>query len=309
MTKVGVYFTAPNELDYPLNKEVYVICYEELSQAVRSQGGDFYIVRGAQRYLGNGTFSKSWQIDGSHIRESGEIKLDAIYDKGDGNDLRVEEDVPILNTKKINDICIDKWLTYKLFHEDCPKTFLAHSRQELLTLLATMNSQVVVVKPQFGECGTGVLIGSKLELKEKLDSVVFPVLVQEFIDSSRGIKNVVNGIHDFRVAILDGEIQYAFVRTPPAGKLSANVALGGTLRHVERIKIPESFLQLIGRVDDKMATFGSRMYSIDMAMSESGPRIIELNSRFGLEESKTHQDFANFTQRLAKKLLNLGAGD
>lgn len=305
MYKIGVFFTKIGKLDYPLNKSTYYTCYNELSEAINSKGGSFYIVRGKEQYRGDGTFSNSWQFDGLELRETGQVKLDVIFDKGNGSDLIINDGTPVLNSKKVNEICVDKWLTYKLLESDCPKTFLVNSSDQFQKALKLIDSSTVVIKPVDGECGIGVVIGSKINALSQIHVNAFPMLVQEFIDSSSGIPNIVSGIHDLRVVILDGMLQYAFVRSPQSGGLKANVALGGTLKQVDLVEIPKLLLELVERVDNKMAMFGSRMYSIDMAMTKTKPLIIELNSRFGLEENSTHPDFARFTQRLAEKLISL----
>ncbi len=134
----------------------------------------------------------------------------------------------------------------------------------------------------------------------------YPVIVQEFLDSASGIPGVYNGIHDYRVMVMNGEVIGSFLRTPPPGELKTNVAQGGIIRPVENKDIPKSIFPIVEEVDAAFAHCGERFYGIDLAFTEQGPKIIELNSRPGLVSNFHHPLFRTMKERLAEQLVRMG---
>src|SRR6185436_9953431 len=133
----------------------------------------------------------------------------------------------------------------------------------------------------------------------------FPYLIQEFIDTSAGVPGIVEGIHDFRIVAVSGEPVVCYVRTPPPGKKLANVAQGGKEIHVTLDRIPQEALALFQQVDDALARFPKRVYSVDMGRNVDGRwMIIELNSKPGLTPKHWGPDNVRFMELLADTLLS-----
>lgn len=305
--KIGVFFTRDGGMGYPFNKAEYLQSYKELAAAVSELGGSFYIVREQSSYLGSGAFSTSWQFDvsgeGQEVIETGPITLDVIYDKGP---FKTDGKVKVLNSVAVNEVCTDKWKTYQLFSKNCPKTILVESTDFLHSALDQIDTRLKVVKPRDGAEGLNVHIGTSEEiLNVPAESMPYPLLVQSFLDSTQGLPGFTQGIHDFRIALLNGEIVYAFLRTPPEGGLKANVALGGTLKVVAPEDIPPMFLAIAQEVDSVMKEFGNRVYGVDMALTPEGPKIIELNSSLGLQENTRHPVFVAYKQKLAQLFMDM----
>ncbi len=303
MKKIAVYFSAKGAMDYPFTKDYYFWNYGELSKKIEELGGDFYVVRGDDTYLGDGKFSQSWKFVDGKLEESGEVVVDAIYDKGTDPEhfLVLEEDFPVLNPKYINDVCTDKYRTYELFEEFCPKTILVNNEEELEKALAEIPSEKKVIKPIDDEEGNGVFIGSEEYILNECPHE-FPLLAQEFLDSSAGIPGMMTGVHDFRIALLNGEVIFTFYRTPPEGDLRANVARGGKLTIVEPEDIPAEFMEIAKKIDAHFANYPKRFFGVDVALTPNGPKIIELNSRLGLLPLPGHH-FENLIAGIAKVLL------
>jgi glutathione synthase/RimK-type ligase-like ATP-grasp enzyme len=284
--KIAVYFTDDGINGHPLLEEEYLSAYFELSETIKNLGSEMYIVRTFGSYKGSGMFSRSWKYGSTkeELIECGEIKVDVVYDKGDGDTLKAE-DVSVVNSRKLNLICSNKKLTYDLFQDISPKSFQPNNKEDLLNAVAQVTSKKVVVKPLLGFEGREVRIVDKEEVDEKfIDSTNFPVIVQEFIDSSHGIPGIVEGIHDLRITLLNGEVVMCFVRTPPPGGLLASVAQGGTLSVIDFKNIPSEAISLAEEVDKELSVCGRRLYSVDMAFIEGNPVLIELNSRPGIRE-------------------------
>jgi len=299
MKKIAVFLKLPHT-DYPFSEASYKQSYTELGQEVTALGGEYYIVRGQETYVGNGKFSKSWQFNGTELVESGEVTADIIFDRGKfASDGRVKT----FNEEMVNSICTNKWLSYNLFKEYSPKTWLVRSDAELSQVLNEVATELGVVKPIDGQEGKDVLIDKKDALLSQ--SYQYPVLVQEFLDSSGGVPGVVEGLHDFRVALINGEIIYSYFRTPPKGSYLANVARGGKFEVIALEKIPQQIREMVIKIDSVMAFAEHRFYGIDFAITPEGPKIIEMNSRLGLLPNSDHEVFITVKKKLAEVLTSL----
>ncbi len=297
--KIGVFFRDPDPMGYPFNTRLYFTSYQELNAEVGELGASLYIVRSNNTYMGDGRFSKSWQYKQDQIVESGPIKLDKLYTKGHFNS---DNTIPTLNSRKIDYICnVNKYETYKLFKRYSPKTFLAKTPAELEAALKSLPEKIKVVKPIDGSGGKGVFIDTDSVLLEQAH--VFPVLVQEFLDTSDGIPGICTGVHDLRVVIVNGETSFAYIRSPQNDSLLSNLAQGGKLLEVAIDKLPATIIEAVRFVDTTMSQYGERVYSIDFGVSKKGVKIFELNSQVGLSPNREHPSAKKFKQQIAKLLV------
>jgi glutathione synthase/RimK-type ligase-like ATP-grasp enzyme len=194
---------------------------------------------------------------------------------------------------------------YEMFGQWCPKTWHIESKEQLLQAIPEVTTTLGVVKPVDGEEGKDVYI----QEKETLSSLElrYPILLQEFLDSSGGVPGIVEGLHDFRVAILNGAIIYSYFRTPPQGSYLANVARGGKFEVIDPEKVPLQFIEVVKKIDEQLEDVGHRFYGIDFAMTPQGPRIIEMNSRLGLLPNSDHPVFLKLKQGLAKSFHEMAS--
>ena len=233
--------------------------------------------------------------------ETGELKVDVIFDKGlfisDGT-------IPVINCQEINEICTNKYKTFELFSKYCPQTYLVNTEEEFHQALDKLPGKYKVVKPLDGLEGRNISIKESFFLRKK--TFTYPVLVQEFIDSSAGIPGIVDSLHDFRIALINEEIVHSIVPIPPPGELIASTSLGATMKVVEDMEmIPETVLSMVAEIDSIMALYGNRFYSIDLALVNGQGKIIELNSRPSIWDNTQHQVFATTKKKLTKLLISL----
>lgn len=300
---VAVFFRGSSIHDAPFDKEEYRQAYFELDQEIRALHGKMIITRDQDTYLGDGRFSQAWSIIGPNQYELlSEQQVDVVFDKGgfesDGN-------IPQFNHPDINRICADKHLTYSLFSEFCPETFFVQDEHECQSALSKIQTEKAVIKPQFGFEGNDILIEDRELLKQQTHQVSFPALVQEFMDTSRGIPGIVDGFHDLRIVVFNGEMLFSYVRTPPPGKLTANVAQGGSLRVIPSRQLPATVWPIIEHIDQQLSHVGERFYSIDLAFTPEGPKLIEMNSRVGVLPNREDQVFLLLKQKLAETFQSL----
>lgn len=300
MKNIVVFFEKPGTWGYPFDKSEYFNSHCQLNAEIEALGGNYIITRDQNSYQGGGRFSQSWRIRGRDVIETGPVESDVIYDKGD---IKPNGFNPIFNCPAVTKLCRDKWESHKLLEDLSPTTFLVHSKDELRDALAKLAGRLKVIKPVYGYEGKDVQITSDADLLA--ESVTYPMLVQQFLDTSAGVPGIVDGAHDFRVTLLNGEVLLGFVRTPPPGGLLAGVAFGGDLFVVPVEHIPQKFLEIAREADRRMAEHGPRFLTVDMALSPQGVKIIEVNSRVGLQENARHPVFGNLKRKLAEALMAL----
>lgn len=300
MKTIVVFFDKPNYEDYPFNHEEYVIAYHDLAPLIEVRGGRFAIVRDQKTYKGNNVFAGYWLFEnGKFERHDEDIKADVIYDKGH---FLPDAAAILSNDRELTEICTDKFRTVKEFPTLNPKTFLVHSKEESDAALdAIPVDSYVVAKPVNLEEGIGVMIAPLEEIRTSVTQ--FPYLLQEFIDTSAGIPGIVDGIHDLRMIVVEGEIVVSYVRTPPPGKIIANVSRGGREIEVFPENLPEGARQMVAEVEKVFSKFKNRTYSVDVGRHKDGTwKIIELNAKTGLSPASAGKHYAHFLGRLADVL-------
>lgn len=307
MKKIAVFFDQADFDAYPFDEAEYRESYHEFAAIIAKKGGEFFIARGDASYLGSMKFRNGWRFDGETFTEIGdEFVVDVIYDKSNSAltpSFRFDKTAKVLNPNPIVEICNDKFKTHALFGEFSPRIMLALDEAQVALAVRETRGKRMVMKPLNAEGGAGVVIGNAEELKSAEKN--FPVLIQEFIDTSAGIPGIaaIDSHHDFRMIIIDGEIVQSFARTPPTGSLLANVAQGGASHEVSLKQIPSAAREIAKKIDEKFASY-PRVYSIDLGFDPAGtPKLIELNSQPALFGCNRGTQFANFQNKLADALL------
>lgn len=302
MRVIGVFFDAPEYQDYPFNNEEYVIAYHEVAGLIRGKNARFCIVRSLSTFRGGNTFKGYWEFeDGTFKRHEGEITLDLLYDKGY---FVGDAESRLLNDAEMNRICVDKRETVNLFPDISPKTIEVMSRAELEHALADWPSPMIVAKPVDGAEAAGVVIGSKdIILAAEHE---YPLLVQQFIDASRGIPGIVDGVCDLRIIMIDGEVALTYARKAAENSLISNVSKGGKEIEVLPDQRPPEAMEIaksIDRVFEPMSAH--RVFSVDLAPDKNGQwYLIELNSKPGLSVRNYGVTYPHFQDMLVNALLS-----
>ena len=298
---IGVFFDDPKEFDYPFSIELYRIVYRQLAEDVAKKGGCLAIVRSQETYLGKKTFSHAWvDTDGTFVLKKGPLEVDVIWNKGH---LKVDPGENIINDPALDQLCTDKWKAYKTFPDVHPRTLLLKSEKDIATAKVEFAECMVVAKPLDAEGGAGVLIGEASSVLPKILS--FPYLLQEFVDTSGGIPGLVEGMHDFRIICIEGEIAICYLRTPPPGEFTANVSRGGREIEVLKNRIPPAALKIFQKVDKHMRIFPHRLYTVDMGLDKDGQwKVFELNSKPGFSPKETGESYVQFFNILSDFLIN-----
>lgn len=300
---VAIYFSDPNPLGYPFSEHdgFYLRGYLELAEHIERLGGRACIARGKDSFLGEGKFSRVFWYDGKGFtEETGVIQSNVALNKGE--DLEFDDGTTVVNDPQFHAFCNDKPATYRLFEDVSPASALARSKKDLETALAKIPGDRVVAKPAEGAGGKGVVIGSREEILRAAHA--YPLILQEFIDSSGGIPGIVEGTHDLRFIIVAGILAVIAVKTPKQGKLVSNFTQGGTMTILDKGQVPLDAWEMVEQIDGRLDHFPSRFYSVDVCRRTDGDWVlIELNSPPGMNEEAEHDSIAEEHEILARLLL------
>ena len=232
------------------------------------------------------SFRMAWHWDGNDWVIAHSVVPDVIYDKAaiTPETTRVRHSLakrfPIVNHPEFSVQAGNKLAVSLAFKDFAKPYYSVTSKQEFATILAQLPGDMAVVKPERGNSGEGVFVAKKSELPQPEE---YPVLVQEFVDSSAGIPGVMQGLHDLRLIFSDEEFLYAYYRTPKAGSFLANVARGGTQTMIPKESIPDSIWPIVAAVQTYYSPFTPKIYTIDFIFDKLGkPWIVELNTMPGL---------------------------
>lgn len=308
---IAIYFSDPEPMGYPFNFRRYFEVYQWIINDLARNGIASYIVRG-DSYLGEGFWGCGWLLRNYELKKSaGRIRCDLIFNRDDKNTMPIIRDCRVVNNYELDEICLNKLKTAKMFPRVSPKTDEVHSFGGFVRLLSKRRygrKRLIVVKKNFSTNCRGAYILPVAGVHKDLYDDWRHILVQEFLDSSRGIDGVVKGIHDLRLNIVNNRVVNAFLRQPPAGGYIANVFDGGTARAVSLDKLPKGAYDLAAKVMLKFNKYKPAVYAVDMFNTSKGYRLIELNSRPGVQHKSTISTYKDFNDAVVRMLVEVVNG-
>ncbi|MFB6145385.1 MAG: RimK family alpha-L-glutamate ligase [Candidatus Nanohaloarchaea archaeon] len=253
--------------------------YRKFSQIAREK--DIRIVLGEYRWYTSGSLEKCWVFDGEWKKKE-DIEIEGVYDLFHLDDEKMEykkrmkEEVGIMDDPELTKICHDKLLTYQEFPEMVPETRKA-TDEDIRDILSTYGK--AVLKPRRGSSGDGII---KVESEEFPDIDEDEYVVQRFMETEGTKKTDFEGIHDLRVLMINGEIQYAYIRSPNKG-FRSNLAKGGTLEYVDVYELPEDTMDIVDEVRERFSGYAPSVLTVDLMYDEfQRPWILELNTQPGI---------------------------
>ncbi|MCK4635566.1 MAG: ATP-grasp domain-containing protein [Candidatus Moranbacteria bacterium] len=211
----------------------------------------------------------------------------------------IEKSYTFYNSLKLSKLMSDKDLTYQQFKNLSPKSVTLNKKSDL-EKINELKTQKIIIKPLSLSGGEGIFVTEKKLLKNNLEKVKFPVIIQEFIDSSNIKNDLVNSYHDIRVIIRNKTPFYSFARFPKKNSYLANISQGGTLKviPIEDLLKNNDIKIFIDNIIDEIDKIDAnkKLYAIDFMFDNNNKIwLIELNSRPGLilekEEMKYQKEF------------------
>ena len=303
---IAIYFSDSEPMAYPFNKKQYLEIYQQIISELESRGIKVFIVRG-DSYIKNGRFGKGWQFVNEKLKESaGEVHVDLIFNRDDKNTIPIIDDCKIINQPEFDQLCVDKVKTFETFPDISPKTASIHSYQGYLEQIEKWRmkpEEMIVLKKNFETEGRGIFIIPIADVKKSLYKDWNNVMVQEFIDSSIGIPGITDGLHDLRVTVINGKPINSFLRVPKKGSYLANVAQGGSGTSIDLKKVPKEVIEFVYRIDKKVKKYYPAIYSADFIHSGKGYRLLELNSRPGVQHPEWSKTYKKFNDGIIEMLI------
>lgn len=254
--------------------------YEFFSDIAQDLGAE--VVIGKFSWYTEGGLEKAYQYNGESWEKNKDVSIDVVFDKYKFDEesvpvkKQIAEDLEVVNHFSLEEIAKDKLLTYREFPDLVSETREA-DRDTVSEFIE--DDGKAVVKPRYAFGGKGVqVIDDVSEYEDGED-----LLVQRFVDSSSGIDSLdINGVHDLRIVVVNGDPKASYARTPDSGFIS-NVSQGGSMHHIELEKLPEAAHEVVEEIDERFQEFGDRVYGVDMVFDGNGDaHVIEINSKPGL---------------------------
>lgn len=303
---IAIYFSDTEAMGYPFNKPQYFEIYRQIIAQVESHDIDVYVVRGPS-YLKNGHFTKGWRfINGELVESVGEIHADLIFNRDDKNTIGVITDCSIINHPEFDELCVDKYKTFAAFPEMSPQTAIVPSFHDFVERVKAWSlppHKLVVLKKNFESEGRGIFILPTCDVTPGLFADWSNVLVQEFIDGFIGIVGVCEGLHDLRITVINHKPMNSYLRQPKKGSYIANYARGGRCRSIDLDDVPTEVFKLVDEINHKMQKFWPIIYAADFANSPQGFRLIELNSRPGVQHPEWSATYKKFNDGIVRMLV------
>ena len=165
-----------------------------------------------------------------------------------------------------------------------PVTAFANSPKDTKDLISIAGKAPVVVKLLESTQGRGVVLAETAKAAESLVDAFRGLganfLVQEFIAEAAGT--------DTRCFVIGGKVVGAMSRQAAAGEFRSNLHRGGTARVDKLSKTERDVARRAVR------ELGLQVAGVDLLRSETGPKVLEVNSSPGLEgiENATGKDIA-----------------
>ena len=278
-----------SELPFKKYKE-YRSHYEFFYELAEKQGIRFVRAH-INWYKSNGIFEKAWSYDVKSKKwiKLDNVKADFVFDKAPAlkkfKDLKykINKEIGMMNNPEMDYKVNNKKSILKIFPNILPKTFIIKSNVDLKEKLQKINTEKAVLKPAVGSGGDKILIQDKSELINNNIKFDEDYILQEFIDTSKGIKGLVDCVHDLRVVLFNEKIAYSYIRIPKKGCLLCNIHQGGTMIGIRNDQIPEQVKKLLKIINKKLEKYVPRNYAADFFFDENQKAyLIEINTKPGL---------------------------
>ncbi len=306
---IGIFCRELKKGGDPFSNDYYWQAYQDLLLALKSRGLQAYLLSDNNTYRGFGIFETAYTIHGkttlNNLRLVENVYIDVVFDRGGF----IGRDVLTINPPILTKIASSKIEMYEYFTDLQPFSIVSKNKKQVMKAASRLPGDKLVVKEPEGSGGKEVYIGDKQEVLAELPDS-YPLLVQEFLDTSQGVPGQVEGVHDVRLALCGDEIISYYARTAGEGKLHANVAQGGTMTYFDVDAAPAELVKKVRNIDGLFAD-QPRYYSLDFMNTPKGWVLVELNSYLGLmpasDGSKAQQTLAKLANYLTEVTVGVAS--
>jgi RimK family alpha-L-glutamate ligase len=176
--------------------------------------------------------------------------------------------IPVMNTPRALERCIDKFYTSALLHEaglPTPETVVCEDADAALAAIQRMGD--VIIKPIFGSLGHGMIRVSDPDLAYRVVKPLEQMRAVFYVQRA-----IAHGGSDVRAFVVGGRVLGAIERRAPCNEWRTNVSRGGAARAVD---LPPAWAELARRA---AAVVGADYAGVDLLQAdEGGAFVIEVN--------------------------------
>jgi glutathione synthase/RimK-type ligase-like ATP-grasp enzyme len=280
MPKAMAIYCPVSENNNPFSEDYYWQAYQDLMLALKQRGVEVYLVTDEQSYAGNGLFSTAYTITEKtsldNLTKVENVSVDIVFDRSDF----VGENVVVINDPYVYNIGTDKVAMYENFARFQPFSIVCQSHQEIVDAFAAIEGSDIVVKKPVSYGAHDVYIGKKEEVLPTLPDE-YPLLVQEFLDTSAGVDGHMTGVHDVRLSMCGGELIGCYIRQARPGSVYSNVSQGGKMLFMNVKDAPPEAVEAAKEVDKLFAAY-PRYFSVDFISTSKGWKMLEINALLAL---------------------------
>ncbi|MFZ2970447.1 MAG: YheC/YheD family protein [Minisyncoccia bacterium] len=286
---------------------------EKLFVEGEKEGIEFYRAPIQWFDINNNIFKKAWSFKNCKWKTMNNIAPDIVFDKCQYTpELSIVKNqiatvFKFVNDPSFDEITSNKFITYCFFSDFMARSYLIRNTNDLNKKIDNLNGGKFVLKPVTGNQGKDVMILKKNEIKNII--INRQSLLQEYIESDRGIKGIVRSRHDFRIIIFNKEIFCVYARIPQEGSFLANIAQGGSRLFLDKKEIPLSVLDIVKEIIKRFKGFDYLFYSADFIFDRNQkPYLLEINSRprFVVGNDKNSRKFFDkYYKRIIKYFLEI----
>lgn len=253
----------------------------EIMFEIGKEMGVKYYRASISRYK-KGVFKEAWTFDSRKWNKEKNVKPDIIFNKSPykPSENKLKEEIASKFTFS-NDLMFDqignnKFLSYLIFKEWMSKTIIVYSQNQLNKSLSLLRTSKVVIKRNTGSGGKNIFIVDNRNIN-KIKIIDFPVIIQEFIDSSFGIKGLAGGVHDLRIMFINHKPILSYLTKPLKGYV-VNSSDASEKKLVPLNKLPKKLKKELKNITFKLSYFNNLFYSIDFFFDKKQKfYIIEIN--------------------------------
>ncbi|MDB4978870.1 MAG: hypothetical protein JWM56_1056 [Candidatus Peribacteria bacterium] len=270
MKKVVLCFGHTDFVRGPAMEVLYEEMYKELGTALADLGVALHGAR-VSGYLGGNKFAEGSVFQNGQFTLLHEpFEADVILPKSSA--FYADSNARVINPKSFELLFNDKMYMAARFPHLFPRTIMASNMAQLGTALQRIPGERIVMKPVSDYGGAGVVIDRKENIAEQAS--LFPVIVQSFVDTSKGIPGITHSVSDLRIIVTgigkEYQILLMYYREPAPGLLVSNFARGGSIVMMTPAQWPAGAVSLVEEVEKEFHAYGARNYCIDCACDANG---------------------------------------
>jgi glutathione synthase/RimK-type ligase-like ATP-grasp enzyme len=201
--------------------------------------------------------------------------------------LLLERNVRVINNKEVASLG-DKRVSQQLLGDFMPvsayiSSIDAHERHDAITKFVQEHG-MTVAKPQRLNGADGLVFIQNESDREAIDGITNDeqgYVLQEFIETNRGIPAFVKGRHDLRIFVCGGKMIAGALRQPKEGSLVSNTVKEGTIQFYSLEQLPMGVLEYCQKIIDQLPLSPHTFVSLDFFYGNNRWYLIEVNDQPG----------------------------